>query len=196
MLGDIEALDLILLAHAQRVEREPPKYPLAVGESPRVPPEPRLQRFPREDIMKLRIGEEAALHQYGWVDRNAGIVRIPIDEAMKLTLERGLPARPQDPAQIAEADTLPADSSAGRNGPVTRSMSAMVRIYMMTVTGYDAAGSDRAAVGRAAGGLLLTGEDGLERLAGEVLEAGEIDDAVELGLHLPFDSRKLEQLRR
>jgi len=99
---------------AQRVEHEPPKYPLAVGESPRVPPEPRLQRFPREDIMNFRIGEEAALHQYGWVDRNAGIVRIPIDEAMRLTLERGLPARPQDPAQIAEADTLPADSSAGR----------------------------------------------------------------------------------
>ena len=89
---------------AQRVEREPPKYPLAVGESPRVPPEPRLRRFPREDIMNFRIGEEAALHQYGWVDRNAGIVRIPIDEAMRLTLERGLPARPQDPAQIAEAE--------------------------------------------------------------------------------------------
>ena len=34
------------------------------------------------------------LDSYGWVDKNAGVVRIPIDEAMKLTLERGLPARP------------------------------------------------------------------------------------------------------
>lgn len=98
----------------QRVEHQAPKYPLAVGEGPRVPPEPRLQRFPREDIMNFRIGEDAALHQYGWVDRNAGIVRIPIQEAMRLTVERGLPARPLDAAQDAAYDTIPADSSAGR----------------------------------------------------------------------------------
>ena len=36
------------------------------------------------------------LDSYGWVDKNAGIVRIPIDEAMKLTLQRGLPTR-QEP---------------------------------------------------------------------------------------------------
>ena len=34
------------------------------------------------------------LNGYSWVDRNAGVVRIPIDEAMKLTVQRGLPARP------------------------------------------------------------------------------------------------------
>ena len=37
--------------------------------------------------------EDELLTVYGWVDKNAGIVRIPIDEAMKLTLQRGLPAR-------------------------------------------------------------------------------------------------------
>jgi hypothetical protein len=98
----------------QRVEHEPPKYPLAVGESPRVPPEPRLQRFPREDIMNFRIGEDAALQQYGWVDRSGGVVRIPIEEAMRLVVERGLPSRGPDPAQAAVADAIPADSSAGR----------------------------------------------------------------------------------
>jgi hypothetical protein len=98
----------------QRVEHQAPRYPLAVGDSPRVPPEPRLQPFPREDIMNFRIGENAALNQYGWVDRNAGVVRIPIQEAMKLTLERGLPARPRDAGQDETHDTLPADSSAGR----------------------------------------------------------------------------------
>jgi hypothetical protein len=97
----------------QRIEHEAPQYPLALGEGTRVPPEPRLQRFPREDIMNFRIGEEASLHQYGWVDRDAGVVQIPIDEAMRLTVERGLPSRQQDPAQ-PEADRIPADSSAGR----------------------------------------------------------------------------------
>ena len=68
-------------------------YPLAVSESPRVPPEPRLQTNPRGDLHDLRAGEDDLLSSYSWVDRNAGIVRIPIDEAMRLTVERGLPAR-------------------------------------------------------------------------------------------------------
>ena len=58
-----------------------------------MPPEPRLQIHPREDLQDLRASEDAILNSYGWVDKNAGIVRIPIDEAMKLILQRGLPAR-------------------------------------------------------------------------------------------------------
>jgi hypothetical protein len=68
-------------------------YPLAAEQEKRVPPEPRLQTDPRQDLANLRAKEDDALTTYGWVDRNAGVVRIPIDQAMKLTLERGLPAR-------------------------------------------------------------------------------------------------------
>ena len=70
------------------------EYPLATQES-RVPPEPRLQTNPREDLGNLRTREEQALTSYGWVDKNAGVVRIPIDRAMQLVVERGLPARPE-----------------------------------------------------------------------------------------------------
>jgi len=69
------------------------EYPRAVSQGDRVPPEPRLQINPREDLQDLRAAEDAILNGYGWVDKNAGIVRIPIDEAMKLTLQRGLPSR-------------------------------------------------------------------------------------------------------
>jgi hypothetical protein len=55
-----------------------------------VPPSPRLQTDPRGDLLDLREAEERALTTYGWVDRNAGIVRIPIEQAMRLTVERGL----------------------------------------------------------------------------------------------------------
>jgi hypothetical protein len=75
----------------------PRMYPLAAEQANRLPPEPRLQTTPREDLADLRVREEALLNSYGWVDRNAGIVRIPIDAAMKLTLERGLPARTEPP---------------------------------------------------------------------------------------------------
>ena len=71
----------------------PPEYPLAAAAGLREPPEPRLQINPRQDLADLRAKEDELLGSYGWVDRNAGVVRIPIDAAMKLTLERGLPAR-------------------------------------------------------------------------------------------------------
>ena len=68
-------------------------YPLAAGQELRLPPAPRLQVTPRQDLRDLRAREDEMLNSYQWVDRNAGIVRIPIAEAMKLTVERGLPVR-------------------------------------------------------------------------------------------------------
>ena len=73
------------------------EYPLAAGQGHREPPEPRLQIDPRQDMADLRAKEDDLLGSYGWVDKNAGVVRIPIDAAMKLTLERGLPSRQGKP---------------------------------------------------------------------------------------------------
>jgi hypothetical protein len=69
------------------------QYPLAVTQENRMPPEPRLQVNPRQDLADLRAKEDETLSTYGWVDKNAGTVRIPIDEAMRMTVERGLPSR-------------------------------------------------------------------------------------------------------
>ncbi len=69
----------------------PAEYPLAATQGHREPPEPRLQTDPRQDLADLRAKEDEVLASYGWVDKNAGLVRIPIDAAVKLTLERGLP---------------------------------------------------------------------------------------------------------
>lgn len=60
---------------------------------PTRPPEPRLQDLPAHDLQEFRKREAEALASYGWVEPNAGVVRIPIERAMELTLERGLPAR-------------------------------------------------------------------------------------------------------
>ena len=73
------------------------QYPLAVGREDRLPPEPRLQTNPRRDLQDLRTAEDRILNGYRWVDRNAGVVGIPVSEAMKLTLQRGLPSRPVAP---------------------------------------------------------------------------------------------------
>jgi hypothetical protein len=74
------------------------QYPLAITEEARLPPEPRLQTTPRQDLLDLRAQEDAVLNQYEWVDKNAGIVRIPVSEAMRLVVQRGLPVQPARPS--------------------------------------------------------------------------------------------------
>lgn len=73
----------------------PPANPLAAA-APKEPPAPRLQPAPAKDLAELRAWEDSLLHGYAWVDKNSGIVRIPIDRAIELVAQRGLPARTQE----------------------------------------------------------------------------------------------------
>jgi hypothetical protein len=57
-----------------------------------LPPAPRLQVTTSVDLAGLREKEDEALATYGWVDKNAGVVRLPIGRAIDLIVERGLPA--------------------------------------------------------------------------------------------------------
>jgi hypothetical protein len=91
------------------------EYPLARGEERRLPAQPRLQAIPLREGYEFREQENAKMRSYGWVDRNAGTVWLPIDEAMKLTVQRGLPSRQTPDGQATAASGLmPADSSSGR----------------------------------------------------------------------------------
>lgn len=58
-------------------------------------PEPRLEVNERGELKDFRLDEETQLNTYGWVDQKAGVARIPIDRAMQLIVQRGLPVRPQ-----------------------------------------------------------------------------------------------------
>jgi hypothetical protein len=68
-------------------------YPLATGQANRLPPFPRFQENPQQDLLELRAKQKAQLEGYGWVNKEAGVARIPIEEAMKMVIERGLPTR-------------------------------------------------------------------------------------------------------
>ncbi|MGH9773605.1 MAG: hypothetical protein ACRD50_01510 [Candidatus Acidiferrales bacterium] len=69
----------------------PPPTPF---ENTRVlPPAPRLQVEPVQELGNYRAGESDVLSSYGWVDRANGVVRIPIDLAMERVLDKGLPVR-------------------------------------------------------------------------------------------------------
>lgn len=94
---------------------DPREYPMARVGAPQWPPEPRLQTRPREDLDRLRAGEDLALDSYGWVDAQRGLVRIPIAQAMAEVVAQGLPARAG--AAPCAPPVMPDKSNSGRTLP-------------------------------------------------------------------------------
>jgi hypothetical protein len=68
-------------------------FPMAAGQGDRLPPAPRLQDNPQQELQELRAQQKALLEGYAWVNKETGVVRIPIEEAMRMVVERGLPSR-------------------------------------------------------------------------------------------------------
>lgn len=85
----------------QEIKTEPPPSKLARSPGELLPPEPRLQGVPghetdpQEDLKRMREREEELLRSYGWIDRQSGIVRIPIERAKELFLERNRARAPE-----------------------------------------------------------------------------------------------------
>jgi hypothetical protein len=70
-------------------------------------PSPRLEEDERGQLNGIRLKEEQTLSTYDWIDENAGTVRIPIDRAMDLIAQRGLPVRAQTGSAAAPAPDSP-----------------------------------------------------------------------------------------
>ena len=67
-------------------------------------PSPQLEVDERGQLDSIRLNEEQTLSTYDWVDQKAGTVRIPIDRAMDLIAQHGLPVRNQEAAETQPAD--------------------------------------------------------------------------------------------
>ena len=60
-------------------------------------PEPRLQVDDVHDMNVLRQSNDKQLSEYQWIDQKAGKVRIPVERAMDIIVQRGLPYVPTPP---------------------------------------------------------------------------------------------------
>ena len=90
------------------INNKPPDSPFTGVRE--VPSAPRLQVTPREDLQRILADQQSKLETYGWEDRQAGTVRIPIERAMDLLVQKGLPvATPGSSGQSR-------DNSAGNPG--------------------------------------------------------------------------------
>jgi hypothetical protein len=91
-LAGLWLLSTVLRSRAEQADL--PLSPLATAAQ--LPPAPRLQPNPSADWQQVRAAAEAVLHSYG---QRSGGVRIPIDRAMDLIAQRGLPARNNPPPE-------------------------------------------------------------------------------------------------
>jgi hypothetical protein len=88
------------------------RAPMAQPQEAQQPPAPRLQIREPMDLASFRKEEAEILSSYGVVDREKGVYRIPIEEAIKLTLERGLPQGAPAPAAPTKASGQPTPKAA------------------------------------------------------------------------------------
>lgn len=98
--------------------KDPPRSPVVSSSTPRssqmgslpgerTPAGPQLQTDEPLDLRTFRRAEDALLHNYGWIDKEKGIVRLPVERAIDLLAERGLPAPARAGAAPAPAPTAP-----------------------------------------------------------------------------------------
>lgn len=96
----IHALLWFLLEYFREQARQADPIVSPLAAEKQVPPEPRLQNTPLRDYEKFRQEQVERLSGYGWVDRQQGVVHIPISRAIDLLAERGLPT-PEGPVTPA-----------------------------------------------------------------------------------------------
>jgi hypothetical protein len=77
----------------------PPASPISSMRE--LPPGPRLQVNGHAELEEYLKQQQQTLESYGWVDRSGGIVHIPIDRAMQVLVQQGLPVRtPEAPGHM------------------------------------------------------------------------------------------------
>ncbi len=145
-------LVLFNVLETQAKARDPKLSPLAMPATTMPPttnaspffgsaPEPKLMANEPSNLKDVRELEQQQLHSYGWVNEKAGVARIPIDEAKKLLLERGLPVRPDPLTDPLLGTRTPASGESSSGRIITRTPADGGRGASNTTAG---AGGDRA----------------------------------------------------
>jgi len=86
-------------------------------------PQPRLEVNERTDLRQFIEDQDQKLATYDWVDKDKGTVRIPIDRAMELIVQRGLPVHPEGASSAPNSATKTSavkSSAAQTSAPVKK----------------------------------------------------------------------------
>ncbi len=92
----------LLLARLESDAQPPPAEVVKTEMSEPALSFPKLLESEPRALAEFRAQEDALLTSYGWIEKDKGIARIPIGEAMKIAAERGLP-KFEAPADVGGA---------------------------------------------------------------------------------------------
>jgi hypothetical protein len=56
-----------------------------------IPPTPRIEEHPAEQLQSIHAREDHVLSTYALIDKDRGIVRVPIDKAIDMLAAKGVP---------------------------------------------------------------------------------------------------------
>jgi hypothetical protein len=125
---------MLKLMEQRQEQRTPPPSPMALTDKERLPPEPRLQAAPgfgvdagegrrvdlglKEPTAELKVVREQwdRVLKEGQKDQSGNVISIPIEEAKRQLIEKGLPTRPQtgSPMSINGGLDIPSYQSSGQ----------------------------------------------------------------------------------
>lgn len=93
----------------------PANPPAMMSEKQTVPSGPQLQPNPPQELRDMHQNEDMLLGSYGWMDESKGIVHIPIDQAIDIVAQKGLPVKVSPAGGDHDGyRTIPSDASGGR----------------------------------------------------------------------------------
>lgn len=110
-LAIVTGVSLIICIYVYRyatklaIEQERPVVPVRQMHAVNYPPEPRLQGVPghltdpQQDLRNKIKADTEANQQLRWIDQKDGVVQIPVEDAMKIIAQKGLPAFSAPPAE-------------------------------------------------------------------------------------------------
>ncbi len=108
VLSYVVCVFVLRLTTREAVESDAPPPPVRqeMGKGFKImPPEPRLQGMPghgndpQADLREKVRADTRENEKFGWIDQTSGIAQIPVEDAMKLIVEKGLPAVPAPAAE-------------------------------------------------------------------------------------------------
>lgn len=111
MVGILLAVGLcmaiVVVQYQFELSMQPKAEPGAFSHEGKMPPEPRLQAFPAKDLVTFNAAQHSKVETYGWVDKEAGIARIPVDKAIESVLKNGFPKRAEGAKPAAKPAEAP-----------------------------------------------------------------------------------------
>jgi hypothetical protein len=117
VLISVGAMAILLMFFHYLIDREGPAPPKAYSSlseaNVKKPAGVQLEEAPVQQLARERAAEDQILNSYGWVDKQKGIVRVPIDVAIDMVAKKGLPSR----ATAPEPDNVSTPSESGLGQP-------------------------------------------------------------------------------